>query len=549
MKLRKLIALALTMLLCTSLMAPMASAAQSPSQERIDLTAAASEQANGTWDVTYTAKLTISAANAPVMTELISANKTKLDKLTFVCELSDDALKQMTVSNINYTIDNKTVFTDVEAKQNPTTKNIEITCELVGNDWSTLSVEEIANRLSGHTVTIVGTQTGVPASVVAGSLPTQARIGIYVNGKLFAIPTDDSNSGYAAYGETKSMSKTYYSDDDDDDSSSGGAAETPAIEVVQTDTQTGDVTQTPNGSGYANVGGTVSVTAAGSSSAPKAGTRANVAVKTNPGKTITGVVVKDANGNVIPVTYTGDGNYTFTMPSGKVTVDVEYENAPYTPEESGVDSLLNTEDHIAYAKGVSGGKWLPMNAITRAEVATMLYRLLRDQNVESVVSFSDVKENTWYTDAVKALASLGIIKGYEDGTFRPSATITRAEFVSICVRFATTTPTTGNREFADVLASNWAHDNIALASALGWVVGYPEGSFKPNNALNRAEAVTIINRVLGRPGDLNAMKAGKGVSFSDVPASFWGYAAITESATPHNYTFDNGTFTETWVNG
>jgi hypothetical protein len=218
------------------------------------------------------------------------------------------------------------------------------------------------------------------------------------------------------------------------------------------------------------------------------------------------------------------------------------EDATYTARWSRqVAELLNTDEHIAYISGYSNGMFRPNNSMTRAEAAQMIYTLLRDQTVEQS-SFPDVGTR-WYATAVGTMAGLGILQGYADGTFRANNAITRAEFVAMVVNCDTITG--GEVPFSDVSSDSWAAPYIATAAANGWITGYPDGTFHPNEKITRAQAVTILNKVLGRTPDA-AISSKKDVkSFYDVFTDTWAYANIVEASTTHSFELQEET--EVWT--
>lgn len=211
------------------------------------------------------------------------------------------------------------------------------------------------------------------------------------------------------------------------------------------------------------------------------------------------------------------------------------------PEYTGVAKWLETENHIAYMSGVGAGRFEPNANMTRAQVAQMFYNLLKDKGIAVTASFSDVPSDKWYSEAVNALASLGIIQG-SNGKFRPNDPITRAEFVAIAMRFADTVR--GARaSFTDVSTSAWYYDSIASAVSYGWIGGYSDGSFRPTKPITRAEVVTIVNRMLDRSFD-SSVSIGFVTNFSDVPVTHWAFGAISEATTSHDHTSNNGV--ESW---
>ena len=178
--------------------------------------------------------------------------------------------------------------------------------------------------------------------------------------------------------------------------------------------------------------------------------------------------------------------------------------------------------------------------MTRAEVAAMFSNLLLDKNVPITTSFSDVAEDAWYADAVNMLASLDMIAGYEDGTFRPDAPITRAEFTAIAMRFADAAPE-GENIFSDVHAGDWFYDVVVGSIQYGWIGGYEDGTFRPQNTITRAEVTAITNRMLGRVADEAFIDAADALrSFSDLSDAHWAYYSIMEATNAHDYTTSDG---------
>ena len=197
---------------------------------------------------------------------------------------------------------------------------------------------------------------------------------------------------------------------------------------------------------------------------------------------------------------------------------------------------LLTDDHIAYIHGYPDGHIHPLDNITRAEAASLLYRLLREdirlehQTTEN--SFKDVPANAWYASAVSTLARLGVLSGRTPDTFAPNAPITRAEFTTICARLDQS-ESAAERVFSDI-GGHWAEQYILRAAALGWTRGYPDGSFRPQNSITRAEAITMINRVLGRsPGSKDDLLPGMKV-WPDNPETAWYYLSVQEATNGHS---------------
>ena len=198
---------------------------------------------------------------------------------------------------------------------------------------------------------------------------------------------------------------------------------------------------------------------------------------------------------------------------------------------------LNSDDHFAYVYGYPDGRVGPLNNITRAEVAAIFYRLLRkDIRMESQTtenSFDDVPADAWYVTEVSTLARLGVFVGRTTDVFAPDAPITRAEFATVCARFDQS-EAVAESVFSDI-AGHWAEHHICHAAALGWVQGYPDGSFGPMDSITRAEAVTMINRVLRRnPGSKDDLLSGMKV-WPDNPEGAWYYLEVQEATNGHEF--------------
>ena len=216
------------------------------------------------------------------------------------------------------------------------------------------------------------------------------------------------------------------------------------------------------------------------------------------------------------------------------------------PDE--VPTGLNGNDHYAYIVGYPDKTVRPQNGITRAEVATIFFRLLtdetRDANSTKSNSYSDVAAGAWYNHAVSTLSAMGIVKGDSDGKFNPNAPITRAEFAAIAARFDDKANTT-TADFSDI-ASHWAKNEISAASNNGWITGYPDGTFRPDNKITRAEAMTLVNRVLKRLPETAEDLHDDMIKWSDnSDASQWFYLAVQEATNSHYYQTKENQF-EKW---
>ena len=216
------------------------------------------------------------------------------------------------------------------------------------------------------------------------------------------------------------------------------------------------------------------------------------------------------------------------------------------PDDTGVSNWLDTKDHRLYLVGYPDSTFRADRNMTRAEVAQMFYALLLDKNVTITKSFSDVPDDAWYATAVKTLASLGMMDGYPDGTFRPDEPITRAEFATVGLAFAYD-PLDASCSYYDVGANAWYHTYVAQATTYGWIGGYPDNTFRPGNDITRVEVCVIVNNMLGRDADERYIDRHEDelVHFVDLSDSYWGYYTIMESTNTHEYT---GSFTnEKWT--
>lgn len=199
---------------------------------------------------------------------------------------------------------------------------------------------------------------------------------------------------------------------------------------------------------------------------------------------------------------------------------------------------LERNDHNAYLSGYSDGTFRPDASITRAEVVTIFTRLLKKPMPEGTdfdSSFADVRKGSWYANQVAYLERFGVISGYKDGTFRPNNAVTRAEFVAIASRFEQP-ELTSQQYFPDVPNSHWASVVINSSYLQGWIGGYKDGTFQPDKSITRAEAVSALNRLLKRSADREFVQSQEQVkAFRDVPANYWGYYDIIEAANAHEY--------------
>ena len=214
-----------------------------------------------------------------------------------------------------------------------------------------------------------------------------------------------------------------------------------------------------------------------------------------------------------------------------------------------VPTALNGDDHYAYIVGYPDKTVRPQNGITRAEVATIFFRLLTDEtrnaNSTKSNSYSDVAAGAWYNHAVSTLSAMGIVKGDSDGKFNPNASITRAEFAAIAARFDGNANTSA-ASFSDI-ANHWAKDEISAAANNGWITGYTDGTFRPNNRITRAEAMALVNRVLKRLPETDEDLHADMIKWSDnSDASQWYYLDVLEATNSHYYQTKENQF-EKWT--
>ena len=237
--------------------------------------------------------------------------------------------------------------------------------------------------------------------------------------------------------------------------------------------------------------------------------------------------------------YTFTGWYADKALTQKITsVTMNSDKTVYAGwEATGVPDKLNGDDHFAYVIGYPDGKVHPEGNISRAETATIFFRLLksdvRDGNLTADNEFSDVSDGQWHNKAVSTMAKLGIVKGRRADRFDPDASITRAEFAAICARF-NTKPVENSGSFSDI-SGHWAENEIERAAAFGWISGYPDGTFRPDARITRAEAMTMINRVLCRMPQSESDLLDSMVTWPDNKPSDWHYLAVQEATNSHDF--------------
>ena len=240
-----------------------------------------------------------------------------------------------------------------------------------------------------------------------------------------------------------------------------------------------------------------------------------------------------------------DETYTLTVSDSRITMN----GKDYTPVTfvNRKAAELNRTDHLAFLSGYANGTFEPDRNMTRAEVTTMFARLLTEKMAADQTysnTFSDVAKSHWASNYIGYMQQFGIITGYADGSFRPDASVTRAEFAAIASRFERLTE--GTKSFSDVPSSHWAAKYINFAATRGWVNGYADGTFRPNNSITRAEVAAVTCRLLERNADQSYIRSHLSElrAFTDVSESHWAYWYTMEAANGHDYTKSGSS--ETW---
>ena len=272
--------------------------------------------------------------------------------------------------------------------------------------------------------------------------------------------------------------------------------------------------------------------------------------KKQEGTTDVSTVTSSANLTAQTFDAKGGDVYTFTANFDRSSGGGGGGSRPTVTIPDDVPTGLNGTDHYAYIIGYGNNDVRPQNNITRAEVATIFFRLLTDETREANMTksngYNDVKDGDWFCCAVSTLSKMGIIKGYEDGSFKPNDPISRAEFAAIAARFdpdGDKTPAT----FADV-TSHWAKDEISIAANHGWIKGYEDGSFKPDQKITRAETMTLVNRVLNRlPEAKDDLHKDMKTWVDNMDETAWYYLAVQEATNSHYFKNKTGTKFEQWT--
>ena len=238
---------------------------------------------------------------------------------------------------------------------------------------------------------------------------------------------------------------------------------------------------------------------------------------------------------------TSDKTYELTVSDSRVTMNGKnYSPVTFVNRRA---AELNRRDHYAFLVGYADGTFGPECNMTRAEVTTMFARLLTEQiEADKTYSntFNDVAKDCWAANYIGYMQQFGIVTGYDDGSFRPDAPVTRAEFAAIASRFEKLTQ--GSASFTDMPATHWAVRYINFAATRGWVIGYEDGTFKPEHSITRAEVAAVTCRLLERSADQTYIRShiGELRTFADVTESHWAYWYAMEAANGHDYTKSGG---------
>ncbi|SHH12631.1 S-layer homology domain-containing protein [Anaerosphaera aminiphila DSM 21120] len=237
------------------------------------------------------------------------------------------------------------------------------------------------------------------------------------------------------------------------------------------------------------------------------------------------------------------------VPSRELIVDESISTGWTWSGGGSTTTTLNKDDHYAYMIGYPNGTVKPEGKITRAEVSTIFFRMMtdssRNSNWSSVNNYNDVGAETWYNNAISTLSNAKAVTGYPDGSFKPNAKITRGEFATMASRFLSDTSSLTNNKFTDV-KGNWAESEINKLASLGLISGYSDGSFKPDQEITRAEAATLMNAVLERTPDKDHLLSNMKTWTDNSNRNAWYYAQIQEATNSHTYTRPSKTSIETW---
>ena len=292
------------------------------------------------------------------------------------------------------------------------------------------------------------------------------------------------------------------------------------------------ITASARGGGSISPAGKISVAANGD---------ASFSIRPDDGYEVEQILVDGVN-------ISADGDYTFRNVSADHSIEVIFRpviSSPRRARPAPPEERPAPQTHGAYLYGCGDGLFRPDDGITRGQTAQLFFNLLEDQTAAPASAFSDVPDSLWCARAVCAVDALGIMDGTGGGHFSPDAEITRAEFIAAAMRFLKK-PAAADCPFSDVSLGDWFYPYVSGAAALGWIGGYPDGSFRPHSSISRAEVTVVMNRVLGRAADtpfIDLHRSGL-PRFPDVAPDHWAFYEIMESVTPHSF-YINGN-SENW---
>ena len=361
------------------------------------------------------------------------------------------------------------------------------------------------------TATVKPVQRGIPETVEAATIT-----GYTVSGEATKTASGAVSANLADYTITFTYTKNSTGGGSSSGGGGGGSSSTVSSYTIKASAGNG---------GIISPGGNVSV---------KRGDDQTFSINPINGYRISDVIIDGKSVGAV-------STYTFDSVKANHTIQVKfvkYNSIVADPEVTGVAGWLQTKEHNGYMGGYGNGLFGPNDNMTRAQVARMFYNLLLEKDVPVTVSFTDVPADAWYAEAVNTLASLGVIKGIGDDQFAPNRTITRAEFTVIAMRFANVSADVTN-PFTDIATNDWYYTAVTSAVSYGWINGYSDGSFRPQATITRAEVVTIVNRMLNRTADRNFVDSNATAQFDDVPNTYWAYYNIMEATIAHDHSIDN----------
>lgn len=362
-----------------------------------------------------------------------------------------------------------------------------------------------------RTATVKPVQRGIPETVEAATIT-----GYTVSGEATKTASGAVSANLADYTITFTYTKNSTGGGSSSGGGGGGSSSTVSSYTIKASAGNG---------GIISPGGNVSV---------KRGDDQTFSINPINGYRISDVIIDGKSVGAV-------STYTFDSVKANHTIQVKfvkYNSIVADPEVTGVAGWLQTKEHNGYMGGYGNGLFGPNDNMTRAQVARMFYNLLLEKDVPVTVSFTDVPADAWYAEAVNTLASLGVIKGIGDDQFAPNRTITRAEFTVIAMRFANVSADVTN-PFTDIATNDWYYTAVTSAVSYGWINGYSDGSFRPQATITRAEVVTIVNRMLNRTADRNFVDSNATAQFDDVPNTYWAYYNIMEATIAHDHSIDN----------